>query len=186
LAAIIAIGLLNPLINDRIEHAFLRYLFSVPGVLNFSNYLFASTGGPVFGDLLQTWFQYGAVWVAFLVRKPGAATIAMTINGFGQVFLNGTHFPHILYGLAGVGADLTFGWFHYGRYDIPAVCLAGISSALFWYPVAYFSHTIYLYPVLFVKVDLAARILGSAVGDGLLGAALGFATLWVVRRVSNP
>jgi ABC-type thiamin/hydroxymethylpyrimidine transport system permease subunit len=107
----------------------------------------------------------------------------MTINGFGQVFLNGTHTPHLLYGVAGLGADLAFGLFYYKRYDLPTVCLAGIACSLFWYPVVYFSHTVYLYPTQFILIDLVVRVLGSTVGDGILGASLGFATLWILHRV---
>ncbi len=136
----------------------------------------------MFGDLLQTWLEYGAVLAACLVRKPGAGTIAMTINGLCQVFINGTHDPHLLYGVSGLGADIVFASFRYRRYDVPAVCLAGISCWIFWYPIVWFTHGIFLYPASFILSDFAIRVLGSAVGDGLLGAVLAL----VVLKLAGP
>ena len=109
----------------------------------------------------------------------------MTINGFGQVFLNGTHTPHLLYGVTGLGADVVFASFKYRRYDIPAVSLAGVASTMFWYPIVYFTHSLNLFPSSFIVADLAIRVLGSAVGNGLLGAAIGLAILRLARRVRN-
>lgn len=134
---------------------------------------------------MQTWEQYGAVLVAYLVRKPGSGTIAMTINGFGQVFLNGTHAPHLIYGVAGLGADLLFASFKNERYDLRFVALAGVFAGLFWYPIAFATHGIYLYPPSFIAADLLGRVLGSAVGDGLLGGALGVAAIKVYGTTST-
>ena len=147
--------------------------------------MFDTTGGPVVGDFLQTWEQYGAVLAAFIVRKPGSGTIAMTINGFGQVFLNGTHTPHLLYGVAGLGADLVFASLMYKRYDIKAAAMAGLSAGLFWYPIVYATHGVYLYPTSFIVIDLIVRALGSAMGNGLLGAAIGTAILRIAPRVKE-
>ncbi|HEV2137714.1 MAG TPA: ECF transporter S component [Nitrososphaerales archaeon] len=110
---------------------------------------------------------------AFIVRKPGSGAIAMTINGFGQVYLNRTHEPHLLYGVAGLGADLVFALYGYKRYDARVVALAGVAAGLFWYPVVYATHGVYLYPITFVALDLIGRVVGSAIGNGLLGAAIG-------------
>ncbi len=106
----------------------------------------------------------------------------MTINGLCQVFIYGTHDPHLLYGVPGLGADAVFAFFSYKRYDLPVVCLAGIASAMFWYPLVYFIHGIYLYPVSFILADLAIRVLGSTVWNGLLGAALALIILNLARR----
>ena len=151
----------------------------------FNDYLAYITGGPLFGDFLQTWLEYGAVLAAFLVRKPAAGTIALTINGLCQVFVYGTHDPHLLYGFPGLGADLVFALFRYKRYDLPVVCLAGITCGVFWYPIVWFIHGIYLYPLSFVLSDFAIRALGSALGDGLLGAAFGVIVLTIVGRSWN-
>lgn len=106
----------------------------------------------------------------------------MTTNGFGQVFLNGTHPPHLLYGVAGLGADIVFAFFGYKRYDVRVVGLAGVFAGLFWYPVDFATHGVYLYSASFILIDLFIRLLGSAVGNGLLGAAIGIAIMGVVRR----
>lgn len=150
-----------------------------------NDYLAYVTGGPLFGDLLQTWLEYGAILAACIVRKPAAGTIALTINGLLQVFINGTHDPHLLYGVSGLGADIVFASFRYKRYDVPAVCLAGIASGVIWYPIVWLTHGIYLYPPFFIISDLAFRIAGSAIGDGLLGAALALIVLRLVGRKWN-
>jgi ABC-type thiamin/hydroxymethylpyrimidine transport system permease subunit len=185
LGIIFAIGILTPLVDDRIEHALFQFLFSLPGYVSISNYVFDTTGGPVLGDLLQTWEQYGAVLAAFVVRKPGSGTIAMTINGFGQVFLNGTHAPHLLYGVAGLGADLAFVLFRYKRYDVRIVALAGLFAGLFWYPIVYLTHGVYLYPISFIAIDLLGRVFGSMVGNGLLGAAIGVVAIKAYNRATS-
>jgi ABC-type thiamin/hydroxymethylpyrimidine transport system permease subunit len=86
---------------------------------------------------LVAWEEYGAVLASYLVRKPGAATLAMAINGFGQYFLvDGLQGPHhLIYFVSGLSADLIFGLFRYKRYDIATCVLAGIASQMFWIPV---------------------------------------------------
>ena len=182
LAIVVAIGIVTGLADHQIAVLLFASAGRVESVVLLNDYLAYVTGGPLFGDLLQTWLQFGAVIAAFLVRKPAAATIAMTINGLCQVFAYGEHDPHLLYGVPGLGADIVFALFRYRRYDVPVVCLAGISCAVFWYPIVWFTHGIYLYPLSFILSDLAIRILGSAVGDGLLGAALAMIVLKLVGR----
>ncbi len=182
---ILTIGIVTPLIDHRVDTLLFQFVSGIRSIVLFSDYLSFSTGGPLFGDLLQTWFQYGAILAAYLVRKPGAGTIAMTINGLVQVFISGAHSPHLLYGVTGLGADIVFASFRYRRYDIPAVSLAGVASAMFWYPIVFFSHYLYLYPPSFIVADLVIRVLGSAVGNGLLGATIGLVILRVVRRAQT-
>ena len=185
LAVIVAVGLVTGLMDDKVEAVEFALVARNHVLVLFNDYLAFKTGGPVFGDLLETWLEYGAVVAACLVRKPAAGTIALTINGICQVFVNGTHDPHLLYGVPGLGADLVFASFRYKRYDLPTVCLAGIACTLFWYPIVWFTHGIYLYPVSFIVSDLALRILGSAFGDGLLGGAVALLLLSLVGRKWN-
>ncbi len=184
MGVVLVIGFLTPLLDHRIENALFQFLFSIPSYVSLSNYAFDTTGGPVLGDLLQTWEQYGAVLAAFVVRKPGSGTIAMTINGFGQVFLNGTHTPHLLYGVTGIGADLVFAAFRYRRYDARVSALAGLSAGLFWYPIVYATHGVYLYPTSFIVIDFLGRMVGSGIGDGLLGAAVGVVAIRAYSKTS--
>ncbi len=185
LAVIVAVGLITGLLDDKVEAVEFAFVARTHVLVLLNDYLAFKTGGPVFGDLLETWLEYGAVVAACLVRKPAAGTIALTINGICQVFVNGTHDPHLLYGVPGLGADLVFASFRYRRYDIPTVALAGIACAAFWYPIVWFTHGIYLYPVSFIVSDLALRVLGSAFGDGLLGGAVALLLLSLVRRKWN-
>ena len=181
LAVITLVGLLTPLLNERVEALVNPPLFSLQDALHVYYYV----GGPLVGDLGLVWLQYGAVLAAYVVRKPGAATIAMTINGFVQVFVRGIHAPHLLYGVTGLGADITFSLYGDERYDARTCMLAGIACEVFWYPIVYFTHFVYLFPVPFVIFDFILRIPGSAIGDGLVGAALGFILLLVVRKVEG-
>jgi ABC-type thiamin/hydroxymethylpyrimidine transport system permease subunit len=172
IAVIVAVGVATGLVNHQTESLVFGAVAGLHDLVLFNDYLAYVTGGPVFGDFLQTYLEYGAVLAVCLVRKPAAGTIALTINGLCQVFVYGTHDPHLLYGFSGLGADIVFALFRYRRYDVPVVCLAGISAGMFWYPIVWFTHGIYLYPLSFILSDLVGRILGSAVGDGLLGAGL--------------
>jgi ABC-type thiamin/hydroxymethylpyrimidine transport system permease subunit len=185
LAVIVAVGVITGLLDDKVEFLEFTFVARTHIIVLFNDYLAFKTGGPVFGDLLQTWLEYGAVLAACLVRKPAAGTIAMTINGICQVFINGTHDPHLLYGVPGLGADLVFAAFRYKRYDIPAVCLAGVATAMFWYPIVWFTHGIYLYPISFILSDAALRVLGSAVGDGLLAGAVALLIFSLLGRKWN-
>jgi ABC-type thiamin/hydroxymethylpyrimidine transport system permease subunit len=185
LAVILAVGVVTGLLDDKVEFLEFTFVARTHILVLFNDYLAFKTGGPVLGDLLQTWLEYGAVLAACLVRKPAAGTIAMTINGICQVFINGTHDPHLLYGVPGLGADLVFASFRYKRYDLPAVCLAGVATAMFWYPIVWFTHGIYLYPVSFILSDIALRVLGSAVGDGLLAGAVALLIFSLLRRKWN-
>jgi ABC-type thiamin/hydroxymethylpyrimidine transport system permease subunit len=185
LAVIVAVGLVTGLLDDKVEMVEFAAVARTHILVLVNDYLAFKTGGPVFGDLLETWLEYGGVLAACLVRKPAAGTIALTINGLCQVFVNGSHDPHLLYGVPGLGADLVFASLRYKRYDFPAVCLAGIACSMFWYPIVWFTHGIYLYPVSFILSDLALRVLGSAVGDGLIGGAIALLVFRLVGRKWN-
>jgi ABC-type thiamin/hydroxymethylpyrimidine transport system permease subunit len=185
LAVIVAVGLVTGLLNGRVESMEFALVARTRILVLVNDYLAFKTGGPVFGDLLETWLEYGAVLAACLVRKPAAGTIALTVNGLCQVFVNGTHDPHLLYGVPGLGADLVFASLRYRRYDAPAVCLAGIACAMFWYPIVWFTHGIYLYPVSFIVSDFALRVVGSAVGDGLLAGAVALLIFRLLGRKWN-
>lgn len=187
LAVIVAVGLVTGVMDDKVEFLEFTLVARSHVLVLLNDYLAFKTGGPVFGDLLQTWLEYGAVLAACLVRKPAAGTIALTVNGLCQVFINGTHDPHLLYGVPGLGADLVFAALRYRRYDLPAVCVAGVACAMFWYPIVWFTHGLYLYPASFILSDLAIRVLGSAVGDGLLAGAAALVVLRLAgRRWDSP
>ncbi len=180
LIAIVAVGILTPLIDNRVEHFIVPFFFDMRNVVNIFDY----TGGPLNSDFLIAWEEYGAVLAAYLVRKPGAGTIAMTMNGFGQFLIDGFQGPHhLLYGSSGLGADVVFALLRYRRYDARASALAGIASQAFWIPFTYAYHAVLLrFSPAFIASDLVTRVLGGAVGDGLLGMAVGIVILFLVRR----
>lgn len=181
--AIVAVGVITPLVDSHVEVILPTFFYNNRGVVN----IFSFSGGPLNGDLLVAWEEYGAVVAAYLVRKPGAATIAMSINGLGQFVLDGFTGPHhLLYGVAGLGADLTFAAFRYRRFDVVASTLAGLMSQLFWIPITYTYHSVIgHYSISFIEGDLFARMIGGVVGDGLMGFAIGFAVMTIAKRVSK-
>jgi energy-coupling factor transport system substrate-specific component len=183
LSLLIVIGFLTALVDHRVELTILLNLFDVQSFVSLSNFLYSSTGGPILGDFLMAWEQYGGVLAAYLVRKPLAGTVSMTANGFSQVLLNGTHSPHLLYGVVGLGADVVYAAFGYSKYDFRASALAGLAAGMFWYPVVYFSHAVYEYPTSFIAAYLTVRALGNVVGDVLLGAGLGALALIAAHRL---
>src|SRR5579872_449210 len=164
MAILIAVGIYTGILDHQLNDLVFSLVAQNRSLVLFNDYLAHVAGGPLFGDLLQTWLEYGGVLAACFVRKPATGTIALTINGFCQVFIYGTHDPHLWYGVAGLGADVVFAAFRYRRYDVPVVCLAGIASGIFWYFIVWFTHGIYLYPPIFILADFAIRVLGSAIG----------------------
>jgi len=179
--AIVAIGVLTPLIDSRVEVLLPDFFYQIRGVAN----VFDFTGGPVNSDLLVAWEEYGGVVAGYIVRKPGAATIAMTINGVGQFVIDGFQGPHhLLYGVAGVGADVGFAIFRYRRYDVLVCIFAGIMAQLFWIPVSYAYHSVpQFYSTMWMEGDFAARIFGGALGDGLMAFAIGYFLLRVAKQI---
>lgn len=137
LAVILAIGVVTPLVDSRVEVFLVQYFATIRGVVN----LFDFGGGPLDSSLLVAWEQYGAVLAAFLVRKPGSGTIAMGVNGFVQIVVDGFQGPHhAFYWLGGIGADLVFAAFRHKRYDAAVSALAGIAAQFFWLPATYAYH----------------------------------------------
>jgi ABC-type thiamin/hydroxymethylpyrimidine transport system permease subunit len=185
LAVIVAIGLVTGILDDKVEMLEFAVAARTHLLALLNDYLAYKTGGPILGDLLEAWLEYGAVLAACLVRKPAAGTLALTINGLCQVFVNGTHDPHLLYGVPGLGADIVFASFNYRRYDAAAVALAGMACGIFWYPIVWFTHGIYLYPPTFIVADLGIRILGTTVGDGLLAGGVAFVLLSLAGKNWN-
>lgn len=179
-AVVLAVGLLTPLIDSRVEVLLVQFFEGIRGTVS----LFDFTGGPLNSDALVAWEEYGAVIAAYVVRKPGAATTAMTINGFGQFVVDGFQGPHhLLYGVAGLGADLAFLAFRYRRFDAASSALAGVACQAFWIPVTYAYHDVLgRFSLAFIEGDVATRVLVGAVFDGLLGALLGFAVLRVLGK----
>jgi ABC-type thiamin/hydroxymethylpyrimidine transport system permease subunit len=181
LYVILAVGALTPLVDSRVEVWLVRLFIDLRDVVN----VFDFTGGPLNSDFLVVWEEYGAVLAAYLVRKPGAATLALTINGFGQFVIDGFQGPHhLFYGAAGLGADLVFASFRYRRFDAVTSGLAGVACQLFWIPFTYVYHDVFSrFPISFLVNDVITRVVGGAIGDGLLGLVLGFLVLKVVHRV---
>jgi ABC-type thiamin/hydroxymethylpyrimidine transport system permease subunit len=182
LAIILVVGLVTGLLDGRVETLEFSVVAHNRALVLLNDYLAFKTGGPVFGDLLETWLEYGAVLAACLVRKPAAGTIALTINGLCQVFAGGTHDPHLLYGVPGLGADIVFASFGYRRYDLATIGLAGIACAMFWYPIVWFTHGLYLYPTSFIASDFVLRVVGGSVGDGLLAGGVALLVLALAGR----
>src|SRR5438876_11053107 len=115
----------------------------------------------------------------------------MTINAFGQFFRDGFVGPHhLLYGCAGVGADVVFWAFRYRRYDAAASAFAGVAAQFFWVPFSYVYHVVYLYPLSFIGVDLLIRVIGGALWHGLIGSRLGCVILpcgsWAGLQIGYP
>lgn len=181
-ALIVALGVITGILDDKVEMLDYAAVAQVHLIVLANDYLQHVTGGPIFGDLLETWLEFGGVLAACLVRKPGAATIALTINGFCQVFVNGTHDAHLLYGAPGLGADLVFAYHRFARYDWRTIGLAGAACAVFWYPIVWFTHGMYQYPVSFLLPDFAVRVLGSLFWDGVMVGAIAMVLFRLARR----
>ncbi|HZW84296.1 MAG TPA: ECF transporter S component [Nitrososphaerales archaeon] len=182
-AVIVAVGIVTPLIDSRLEVILVQFFEGVRGSLS----IFDFTGGPLNSDALVAWEEYGAVLAAFVVRRRGAATAAMTINGFGQYVVDGFQGPHhLLYGVAGLGADVVFALFRYRRFDALVCAASGAACQAFWIPVTYVYHDVFArFGGAFIAGDVATRLVVGAVADGLGGALLGLVALTVLRGRIN-
>jgi energy-coupling factor transport system permease protein len=182
LGIVVAIGVLTPLVDGRVEVYLVQFFAGIANTFN----VFSFTGGPLNGDALVAWEEYGAVVAAYIVRKPGAATAAMTINGFGQFIFDGFQGPHhLLYGVAGLGADVVFAAFRYKRFDLTSSALAGMGCQLFWIPVTYAYHDVLdRFSLAFIGGDILTRLVVGALADGILGAVIGWAILRLLRPAS--
>lgn len=182
-AFIVAVGIATPLVDSRLEVILVQFFEGIRGSVS----IFDFTGGPLNSDALVAWEEYGAVLAAFVVRKRGAATAAMTINGFGQYIVDGFQGPHhILYFAAGLGADVVFALFRYQRFDAIMCAAAGAACQAFWIPVTYVYHDVFArFGVSFIAGDVATRLVVGAVADGLGGALLGMIALAVIGGRTN-
>lgn len=180
-AFIVFVGIATPLIDSRVEVWLVQFFQNIQGSVS----IFDFTGGPLNSDALVAWEEYGAVLAAFVVRRRGAATAAMTINGFGQFVIDGFQGPHhLLYGVTGLGADVVFALFRYRRFDARACLAAGAACQAFWIPVTYAYHDVFArFGGAFIVGDVATRLVVGAVLDGLGGALLGILAIGVLHGV---
>ena len=85
-AIIVAVGIATGLIDDKIEMLQFVSVARIHALVLLNDYLAFRTGGPIFGDLLEMWLEFGGVLAACLVRKPAAGTIALTIKRIDRSF----------------------------------------------------------------------------------------------------
>ncbi len=125
--------------TELVYLAVMGVIFGVLGTPMAILFRFLNTAGGSYGWALSGtilgWFYLVGVLGAYIVRKPGAATIAEVISGFAQVLSGNPNGIDAILGTLGqgIGADLGFSIFGYRKFGTWPVILAGILSVPFGY-----------------------------------------------------
>ncbi|MDR2197864.1 MAG: ECF transporter S component [Deltaproteobacteria bacterium] len=77
------------------------------------------------------WFM-AATFIAFVLRKPGAAVITNILAALIEVFLGSFYGPLVFVDglVAGLGAELVFALYGYKNFNLAVMCMAGLASAV--------------------------------------------------------
>lgn len=115
--------------------------------------------------------------IPYIVRKPGLGLLASIVAAFVQGLITQWGLGAVVYGvLQGLGAEITFGFFGYRRFDKLSLFFAGILSALFSYGYDYFK---YGYAAL-GAVNSALQLIAFSVSSFLFAA---LPTIYLASRL---
>ena len=119
------------------------------------------------------WF-IASVVAAYIIQKPWVAFWAELVAAAGELLLGSPDVLMVLLygGLQGLGAEAALALFRYRRFDLPALALAGVLSAVASIPLdaatGYFSEM----RAGTVLIAVIVRLLSGAVVAGVLGKVI--------------
>jgi energy-coupling factor transport system substrate-specific component len=119
------------------------------------------------------WFM-AATFIAYFVRKPGAATVTEVLAALLEVLMGSMYGPLVLVSgiVQGLGAEVVFMATSYRNYSLRVMAVAGMGAALASFFIDFFISGLGLLSVGFLAVMLPIRLLSSAFFAGYVCWAL--------------
>jgi energy-coupling factor transport system permease protein len=171
--------------RDILLIAVLAAIGGVAKVFTAQGYVLMAAFGPYGSAIWSALFFIWPIIAAFVVRKPGAATISMLLGGVIELLAGSPIGVIVLYSnlVEGLGADIGFLIWRYLKFGILQHMVAGLLEPIGGFFITYF---FFSFPslgigafILFVIVSLVGGVLG-----GLLAYAInkGLEASGVIRK----
>ncbi|MDR2406297.1 MAG: ECF transporter S component [Deltaproteobacteria bacterium] len=124
---------------------------------------------PIYG----IWFM-ASTFIAYVLRKPGAAFISEVLAALMEVLLGNMYGPLVLISgaIQGLGAELVFLITRYKNFSLSVMCLAGVSAGVFSFVWGYFRGGFTLIATWLLATMLLVRLVSSAFFAGYLSRRL--------------
>jgi energy-coupling factor transport system substrate-specific component len=125
---------------------------------------------PIYG----VWFM-GATFIAFILRKPGAAVVTEMIAALLEVFMGNWYGPLVLVSAAfqGLGAELVFALYRYRDFSLKVMGLAGMAAALMSFILDFFISGLLLIDPKLLVIMGVVRLLSGFFFAGFLALTVG-------------
>jgi energy-coupling factor transport system substrate-specific component len=139
------------------------------------NQVLTALGGPILTSVTLGFYSISGVLAGYIIRKPGAAFLTLTLSGFVQV-LSGN--PNGLISLVatitdGIGAELGYALFRYKRYDWFSTAMSGLFTVPVWYIVAAFWFGYIKWGMTILLIAFVVRCVSGVVFSGWLSKGIG-------------
>lgn len=115
------------------------------------------------------WFMAATI-AAYILRKPGAALITEVLAGLIELLMGnpGGVIVLITGAIQGAGCELGFGLFHYRKYNLLTMSLAGIFAAILIFIFEIFYLRYDLLDVKLLMAKLLVRLVSAVIFAGLI------------------
>jgi energy-coupling factor transport system substrate-specific component len=127
---------------------------------------------PIFG----IWFM-AATFMAFVLRKPGAAVLTEVLAALIEVLLGNMYGPLVLVSgaLQGLGAEAVFFLYGYRNFSLGAMALAAMAAGAMSLAWGIFRSGLLLLPGWMLLTIVVIRLISSAIFAGFLSRRLALA-----------
>jgi energy-coupling factor transport system substrate-specific component len=124
---------------------------------------------PIYG----IWFM-ASTFIAYFVRKPGAAILTEVLAALLEVMMGNMYGPLVLVSgtVQGLGAELVFFATGYKNYSLKVMTLAGMGAAVASFIIGFFISGFGLLSIDFLAVIFILRLLSSAFFCGFVSHLL--------------
>ncbi|MDR1375898.1 MAG: ECF transporter S component [Synergistaceae bacterium] len=163
-------------LRDVIMVALLSIVFAVVylGAVYLSSFfssLLAPVGLAPLGNEIVTgvWFMASTL-AAYVLQKPGVATIAEALAALVEMFLGSVYGPMVFVSgiIQGIGAEAAFALTRYKRFDMTTMCLAASGSCVTSFAWEFFRYDFNLLAAWLLIVMFIIRLASSLLLSGVL------------------